>query len=153
MASSAAPDNSHRGLLSAVRSVQSAAMRRDLDAVHRRMCELRSLLVAHLHAEEKTFENLSPIVRDAVQAGQRRLLQRLDGLLAQVESDDGDCRCLVEAAELALLVARQARFEARVSQLPRGGSPAPAVLLRSDPQRWILDSSSATDSKSDTRPG
>jgi hypothetical protein len=105
---------SHVDLLGAARSLRRAAVGGDPDEVHAQLSRLRTQLMHHLRAEHRSVSSLTGTVGELVRDGQQRLLRVLDELLFTVERDDAACTCIVRAAEVELLLRRQATLEHRV---------------------------------------
>lgn len=111
---------SHLDLLAAARSLRRAAIGGEPDAVHAELSGLRTQLMQHLHAEHDPVSSLTGALGQLVRDGQQRLLRVLDELLFSVEADDDTCTCIVRAAEVDLLLRRQAKLEATALH-PRQG--------------------------------
>ena len=124
MARSGVPTkDEHLQLLARARRVSEVAVEGDMDAVHGELCELRNVLVRHLHRERDRLRPASDLHARVTRHGQDRLLTFVERLLADTGGDDGDCTCLVRAAELRALLVRQIRLEGGL-RAPGAQSPA-----------------------------
>lgn len=100
----------HVDLLAQCTRLEQAGMSGDLTAVHAALGSLRNVFLRHLRAEEGTFDQLSPTAAAIVAAGQQRLLDRIDDLLA-TSVDGTECVCFPESLNLTRQIVRQARHE------------------------------------------
>jgi hypothetical protein len=117
------PPASHLDLLAIARQIRQAAATDDRERLHAELARLRAALVHHIHAEDGQFDALSRAAADMARDGQRRLLRLLSGMLfGTADGADGDCNCLVRAAEIELTLGRQAILEATLLRRhPRTG--------------------------------
>lgn len=111
-------DVSHLDLLRRATALELAATRGDVDAVHTELCALRNALVEHVLQEESVTEQLSPVLKDMVHRGQRRLLRSIDELLGHAHAHGDECRCVARAIRIRETIFRQATLENRISRPP-----------------------------------
>jgi hypothetical protein len=109
MATTPVPD--HVELLTLAREVQLAAAVSDahLDA---RIERLARGIRTHVEADRAGLDRLPPPVASLLHKGQERLLDALSALEKQLCRDEQ--RCLVRAAELTVLLGRQALLERQI---------------------------------------
>lgn len=108
-------DVSHLDLLRRGIALELAATSGDLDAVHTELCALRNALVAHVHQEEPATDQLSPLLKEVVHRGQRRILRSIDDLLGHAHAHSDECRCVARSIRVREAIARQATLENRIS--------------------------------------
>ncbi len=102
---------SHADLLELSRSLQSAALGRDVDVIHTELCSLRNALVCHIRDESALFQDFSPAVGSVVRRGQQQLLRSIDEILAHADEADDECLCVAKVSRLTRAIARQASLE------------------------------------------
>lgn len=101
----------HLDLLDAARALERAALRNDLDAVHRELCQLRNALARHVVAERQELQGLSPVSRRVALQGQERLRTLIDDVIAGTPTGTSECSCLLQSGEIVRRLTRQARLE------------------------------------------
>lgn len=102
----------HVELLAIARAVRRQSVLGDVEGLHRELARLRTELVLHLHSEQPTLASAGGTAAEVARDGQRRLLALLDDLLSSTEEDPGACNCLLRAAEVDVVLRRQAKLEA-----------------------------------------
>lgn len=125
---------SHLDLLAAARALRRAAVDGDPDIVHAELWRLRTQVMQHHHAEHDPVSSLTGALGQPVRDGQQRLLRVLGELLFGVEADDDTCTGIVRAAEVELLLRRQAKLEAaalrpRQGDRQRTGRPSSSMFV------------------------
>lgn len=99
---------SHLDLLTIAEAVRRHSVTGDTDGLHAELELLRRTLAEHVLAEQGLFADLPDSEAAVARDGQERLVALVDELL---EATGGDCNCLVRAAEVDVVLARQTRLE------------------------------------------
>ena len=120
------PAPSHLELVALAREVQLAAAAADRGRLRHLVRQLATSIAAHVDEDAARHDALPPPVRHLVARGQQRLLDHARALEEHAGRDD--CRCLLPAAELTVLLGRQAVLERAVlhdaDRPGAGASPA-----------------------------
>ena len=101
----------HLDLLDGALALERAALDKDLEAVHRELCQLRNDLAGHVASEAPKLESLAPVSRRVVLDGQERLRMLIDDVIAGSPAGASECSCLARAGDILRSLARQARLE------------------------------------------
>jgi hypothetical protein len=107
---------SHLELILIADLIGDAARAEDRDRLHGTLCRLRNKLAEHVMLEGPAIEALTVGAAASVRLGHRRLLSVVDDMLLDAD-DAAGCACLVRAAELRGLLARQIRLEGALGSL------------------------------------
>lgn len=110
---------SHLDLMALAGVIGAAARDDDVDGVHAALFRLRNDLAEHVALESDAVAGMSSAAAEPVRNGQRNLLSFIDRMLTDPD-DDAGCACVVRAAELRGLLARQIRLESSLGARHHG---------------------------------
>lgn len=109
----------HGDLLALARTIQSAALAEDGEALAAAVQVLRDGLQRHVASERGDQDHLPAALRAVVFGGQDRLLRLVDRIAADVATS-GACACVRYGAELVVALRRQAALESAALRRPAG---------------------------------